>query len=51
MLSLRLASGDDGRPANVFGAAFDEVLTQRRAEADAFYAELTPRGHHRRRRR
>ena len=28
----------------VFGVAFDEVLSQRRAEADAFYAELTPAG-------
>ena len=29
---------------SVFGPAFDEVLSQRRAEADAFYAELTPAG-------
>jgi len=28
--------------ADAFGAAFDEVLTAREAEADEFYAELTP---------
>jgi len=32
-----------GRPAAAFGAGFDQVMTTRRAEADEFYAELTPR--------
>ncbi|MEV8511679.1 glucosidase [Dactylosporangium sp. NPDC051484] len=40
-LSLRLApqAGPDA-----FGPAFEEVLTQRRDEADTFYAALTPPG-------
>jgi len=44
-LSLRLASGEhhDAEPGT-FGRAFDDVLARRRAEADAFYAELTPPG-------
>ncbi len=29
-------------PARELGAGFDEVIAQRRAEADEFYAELTP---------
>ncbi|GAA2214987.1 glucosidase [Nonomuraea monospora] len=37
---LRLAAGDAG--PDPLGAGFDEVLRQRRAEADAFYAALTP---------
>jgi len=32
-----------GRAAAAFGAGFDRVLTQRRAEADEFYAGLTPK--------
>ena len=32
--------GDDGTEA--FGTAFDQVIEARRAEADEFYAELTP---------
>jgi hypothetical protein len=38
-LRLRLRPA---RTADAFGAAFDEVLTVREAEADEFYAELTP---------
>ena len=41
--SLRLAPAAAADPT-VFGAAFDEVLSQRRTEADVFYAELTPAG-------
>ncbi len=40
-LSLRLAPEAD---PSAFGPAFDGVLEQRRTEADAFYAELTPPG-------
>ncbi|MET7394318.1 glucosidase [Dactylosporangium sp. NPDC005572] len=40
-LSLRLAPQADPK---AFGPGFDAVLEQRRAEADAFYAELTPEG-------
>ncbi|MER7003210.1 glucosidase [Dactylosporangium sp. NPDC000555] len=40
-LSLRLAP--DAGP-DAFGPAFEEVLTQRRDEADTFYAALTPPG-------
>jgi hypothetical protein len=32
-----------GRAAAAFGAGFDKVMTQRRAEADEFYAGLTPK--------
>ena len=32
-----------GRTAAAFGAGFDQVMAQRRAEADEFYAELTPK--------
>ena len=42
-LSLRLAPADAADPS-VFGPAFDEVLMQRRTEADAFYAALAPPG-------
>ncbi len=38
-LRLRLRSA---QAADAFGAAFDEVLTAREADADEFYAELTP---------
>ena len=31
-------------PAAAFGAGFDQVMASRRAEADEFYAELTPAG-------
>jgi hypothetical protein len=40
-LSLRLAPYAD---PDAFGPAFDEVLQQRKGEADAFYAALTPAG-------
>ncbi|MFG2044648.1 glucosidase [Dactylosporangium sp. NPDC048998] len=40
-LSLRLAPDAD---PGAFGPAFEEVLAQRRGEADAFYAALTPPG-------
>ena len=32
------------KAAAAFGAGFDQVMAQRRAEADEFYAELTPQG-------
>jgi hypothetical protein len=41
VLSLRLAPQED---PDAFGPGFDEVLHQRHAEADAFYADLTPHG-------
>jgi hypothetical protein len=42
-LRLRLRPvGSRVEPAAALGAAFDDVLTRRRAEADEFYAELTP---------
>ena len=41
-LRLRPAAAD-GTAAPAFGAGFGQVITQRRAEADEFYAELTPR--------
>jgi hypothetical protein len=41
-LRLRRAAAD-GTAAPPFGTGFDQVMTQRRAEADEFYAELTPR--------
>src|SRR4051812_42181088 len=42
-LRLRLRPrGSRGRPASALGAAFYEVVARRRAEADEFYAELTP---------
>ena len=41
-LRLRPAAAD-GTAAPAFGIGFDQVMTQRRAEADEFYAELTPR--------
>ena len=42
---LRPAGAADGRqaqPAAALGGGFDQVVRQRRAEADEFYAELTP---------
>jgi Glycosyl hydrolase family 63 C-terminal domain len=33
-----------GRAAGPFGAEFDRVMAARRAEADEFYADLTPQG-------
>jgi mannosylglycerate hydrolase MGH1-like protein len=39
VLRLRLRPA---QTADAFGAAFDEVLAVRKAEADEFYAELTP---------
>ena len=44
-LRLRLrpaAAGDDGTDADPLGAGFDQVMAGRKAEADEFYAELTP---------
>ncbi|GAA2207692.1 glucosidase [Nonomuraea monospora] len=38
---LRMAAGEVADP---LGAAFAEIFDRRRAEADAFYAELTPAG-------
>ncbi len=32
-----------GRPVDAFGVDFDRVMADRRAEADEFYAELTPK--------
>ena len=44
-LRLRLRPAGHGEERAVaLGAGFDEVMTQRRAEADEFYAELTPAG-------
>jgi hypothetical protein len=43
-LRLRLRPGtDDGSRASALGDQFGQILSQRRAEADEFYAELTPR--------
>jgi hypothetical protein len=46
-LRLRLrpaaASAANGRMNAAFGPGFDQVVAARRAEADEFYAELTPR--------
>jgi hypothetical protein len=42
-LRLRLRPvGSPVEPAAALSAAFDDVITRRRAEADEFYAELTP---------
>jgi hypothetical protein len=42
-LRLRLRPvGLGDEPATALGAAFDEVVARRRAEADEFYGELTP---------
>jgi hypothetical protein len=38
-VSLRLSNV---QPATPFGAAFDAIFTERKAEADAFYARITP---------
>ncbi len=46
-LRVRLRPAGAGRgpgPATALGADFDRVVTLRRAEADEFYAELTPAG-------
>ncbi len=44
-LRLRLRPAGRGEERTVaLGAGFDEVMTLRRAEADEFYAELTPAG-------
>ena len=42
-LRLRPAKRPRARPAAAFGAGFDQVMAQRQAEADEFYAELTPK--------
>jgi hypothetical protein len=38
------AGGKQTRAADPLGSGFDRVVKQRRAEADEFYAELTPEG-------
>jgi hypothetical protein len=46
-LRLRPASGQPGHAAtttDALGADFAQVMTERRSEADEFYAELTPAG-------
>src|SRR6266536_783590 len=44
-LRLRLRpSGSEPTGAGALGTNFDRVITARRAEADEFYAELTPQG-------
>jgi hypothetical protein len=44
-LRLRLRPADAGpEPASALGTDFDRVVTLRRAEADEFYADLTPPG-------
>jgi hypothetical protein len=43
-LRLRPAGNKAGEgPTTAFGAGFDQVMAQRRTEADEFYVELTPR--------
>jgi hypothetical protein len=42
-LRLRPASSSGGATAEVLGADFDQAVARRRAEADEFYDELTPR--------
>ena len=43
-LRLRRAkTTKSGKTAAAFGAGFDQVMAQRQAEADEFYAELTPK--------
>ena len=41
-LRPRPAKAARGKAETLFGAEFDQVIAQRRAEADEFYAELTP---------
>jgi hypothetical protein len=41
-LRLRPVKETDRTATSVFGAGFDRVMADRRAEADEFYAELTP---------
>ena len=46
-LRLRPTAPERGRPApaaTALGAGFDEVMADRKAEADEFYTELTPKG-------
>jgi hypothetical protein len=43
-LRLRPAKAAGAKPATALGAQFDRVLAARRAEADEFYADLTPAG-------
>jgi hypothetical protein len=43
-LRLRPAKAAGAKPAAALGAQFDRVLAARRAEADEFYADLTPAG-------
>jgi hypothetical protein len=44
VVRLRLRPAAPGRVAERFGEAFDHALDSRRADADAFYASVTPRG-------
>ena len=43
-VELRLRLRARGGPADAVGRSFDQVTALRRAEADEFYAELTPEG-------
>jgi hypothetical protein len=43
-LRPRPAKAAGAKPASALGAQFDRVLAARRAEADEFYADLTPAG-------
>jgi Mannosylglycerate hydrolase MGH1-like glycoside hydrolase domain/Glycosyl hydrolase family 63 C-terminal domain len=43
-LRLRPVADAGPHPAQALGADFDSVIAQRQAEADEFYAELTPAG-------
>ena len=45
-LRLRPVKKRRGRASRVFGVGFDRVMADRRAEADEFYAELTPKTGH-----
>jgi hypothetical protein len=42
VIRLRLFKSTGGRGRASFGKAFDEAFRQRRAEADAYYASITP---------
>ena len=42
VLQLRLRAADITAPAELFGAAFDQIFDQRIAEADTFYNEAIP---------
>ncbi len=44
VLRLRLTSANDAASSKLFGSAFDAICDARRAEADSFYASITPSG-------